>query len=357
MAVGVEVDVLEETTCGWEARGGGRRYVLHDRDNTLYGLFCTELVSNSYWKHRMRNRLVVSNEKSGKSSAFNTVLEQMGRDESTQILRLTREVNLNEAVRKAVVDDKCSLIVAAGGDGTVNVVVNAIMCLQAELRPKLAIVPIGTANDFAGTLLISDDTQQVVGSMYDGEFVPIDVVRIRAGQFERFFANVAAGGNSVEVSESITDDIKATWGPFCYLRGAVSVLGAMKTFRIQATIDAESLEVESWGVLVANGRTNAGHILIAPLASPTDGLLDVIIIKNGDFLDMVEIASKTLFSSLLECQQIIFRQGRKLQLQSSPSMRFTIDGEVIDEVPIEFEIVPGAIYMLVGAGFREKYPN
>ena len=305
----------------------------------------------------MRNRLIISNGKSGKSSAFETLLEQMGRGELTQILRLTRDVNLNEAVRKAVVDDNCKLIVAAGGDGTVNVVVNAIMCLRAELRPRLAIIPIGTANDFAGTLLISDDNQQVIGSLVDGTFAPIDVVRIRAGRSNRFFANMAAGGNSVEVSESITDDIKTMWGPLCYLRGAIGVLGAMKTFQIQATMDDEVLDVESWGVLVANGRTNAGRIPVAPLASPTDGLLDVIIIKNGDVLDMFEIASKTLFSSLLESQQVVFRQVKKLQLQSTPGMRFTLDGEVIDEVPFEFEIVPGAIDMLVGEGFRDEYTD
>lgn len=303
----------------------------------------------------MRDRLVIWNGKSGKSSAFETILEQMGREELTQILRLTRDVNLNEAVRNAVVDDNCKLIVAAGGDGTVNVVVNAIMYLQTELRPRLAIIPIGTANDFAGTLLISDDYQQVVGSMIDGAFIPIDVVRIRAGRFERFFANVAAGGNSVEVSESITDDIKTIWGPLCYLRGAIGVLGAMKTFQVHATLDDEILEVESWGVLVANGRTNAGRIPIAPLASPRDGLLDVIIIKNGDVLDMLEIASKTLFSSLLESQQVVFRQVRKLQLQSTPGMRFTLDGEIIDEVPYEFEIVPRAIDMFVGNGFNDEY--
>ena len=309
----------------------------------------------SFLEVQMRSRLVISNEKSGKSSAFEAIRDELGQDELTQILRLTRDVNLNEVVRKAVVDDKCRLVVAAGGDGTVNVVVNAIMCLQAELRPRLAIIPIGTANDFAGTLQISDDIKQVVGSMHDGEFVPIDVVRIRARRFERFFANVAAGGNSVEVSESITADIKATWGSLCYLRGAVGVLGAMKTFQIEATMDDEFLEIESWGVLVANGRTNAGRILIAPLASPTDGLLDVIFVKNGDLLDMIEIASKTLFSSLLESQQVVFRQVRKLQLQSTPRMRFTLDGEVIDEVPIEFEIVPGAIEMLVGDGFRDEF--
>ena len=138
----------------------------------------------------MTNRLVISNGKSGKSSAFEAIIEQMGGDDFTQILRLTRGVNLNEAVRKAVVDDKCRLVVAAGGDGTVNVVVNAIMRLPVELRPRLAIIPIGTANDFAGTLLISDDIQEVVDSMDDSKFVPIDVVRINAGRFERFFANV-----------------------------------------------------------------------------------------------------------------------------------------------------------------------
>lgn len=245
---------------------------------------------------------------------------------------------------------------AAGGDGTVNLVVNAIMCLPAELRPRLAIIPVGTANDFAGTLLISDDAQDVVRTLHAGQFVPIDVVRIRSGRFERYFANVAAGGNSVEVSKSMTDEMKAMWGPLCYLRGVVQILGAMKTFRIQATMDDEFLDVESCGVLVANGRTNGGRILIAPNASPTDGLLDVIIIKNGDLLDMVEIASRTLFSSLIECQQVVFLQGRKLQLKSVPEMLFTLDGEVFDEVPIEFEIVPGAIDMLVGARFRDKYP-
>ncbi len=304
----------------------------------------------------MKNRLVIANEQAGKASALVTLLGNFGRDGSTQILRLTRDLNLKEAVRKAVLHSECDLIIAAGGDGTVNLVVNAIMCLRADVRPRLAIIPSGTANDFAGTLLISDDIQEVLWSVNEGEFLPIDVVRIRAGRFERYFANVAAGGNSVEVSESMTDEIKAMWGPLCYLRGAVEVLRVMKTFRIQATVDNEVFDLESWGVLIANGRTNAGRILIAPCASPVDGLLDVIMIKNGDWIDMVEIASKTLLTSLLECQQVVFRQARKVQLRSAPGMRFSLDGEVIDELPIEFEIVPSAIEMLVGARFRDTYP-
>ncbi len=299
------------------------------------------------------NRLVIWNGGAGKSGEFGELIEQI--EESAQVLRLTRDIDLAESIRLAVEMDHCSTIVAAGGDGTVNAVVNAIMALAPELRPRLAIVPLGTANDFAGSLLIPDDIPSVVASISDGDYVPIDVVRISAGPFESYYANVAAGGNSVQVSESLTDEIKATWGSLCYLRGAIGVLGDMTTFRVKATMDSEVIEMDSWGVLVANGRTNAGRIPVAPLASPTDGLLDVVIVKDGDALDMIEIAAKTLLSSLLECNQIVFRQVKKLQLHSVPGMRFTLDGEVIDQEPIDFEVVPGAIKMLVGAGFQEKY--
>lgn len=299
------------------------------------------------------NRLVIWNGGSGKSGVFSGLIEQI--EESAQVLRLTREIDLAASVRRAVSVDHCSTIVAAGGDGTVNAVVNAIMALAPELRPRLAIIPLGTANDFAGSLLIPDDIPSVVASIGDGDYVPMDVVRISAGPFERYYANVAAGGNSVQVSESLTEEIKAAWGSLCYVRGAIGVLGDMKTFRVKANMDGEMIELDSWGVLVANGRTNAGRIPVAPLASPVDGLLDVVIVRDGDVLDMIEIAAKTFLSSLLECDQVVFRQVKKLQLNSTPGMRFTLDGEVIDQAPIDFEVVPGAIKMLVGPGFQAKY--
>ena len=305
------------------------------------------------WKEVLMNRLVIWNGRSGKSTVFNGQLDEMKK--SAQVLRLTRDLDLASSVRRAVERDQCSTIVAAGGDGTVNAVVNAIMALAPELRPRLAIVPLGTANDFAGSLLIPDDIPNVVASIRDGDYVPVDVVRISAGKFERFYANVAAGGNSVQVSESLTEEIKATWGSLCYVRGAIGVLGDMKTFRVKANMDGELIELDSWGVLVANGRTNAGRIPVAPLASPIDGLMDIVIVKDGDVLDMIEITAKTFLSSLLECDQVVFRQVKKLQLHSTPGMRFTLDGEVIDQEPIDFEVMPGAIKMLVGPGFEEKY--
>lgn len=302
----------------------------------------------------MTTRLLVWNGGSGKSSAVDQLQELIATTE-TKCVEITEDLDLSELIASEV-RAGCDTLIAAGGDGTVNAVVNALMSLNAADRPKLGILPLGTANDFAGTLAIPDDLASAWQLCEGDGHTPVDVVRMTSGEFERYYANVAAGGNSVRVSEELTDEIKANWGAFCYIRGAVGVLGDMQTFHITVDCDGEVIELDSWAVLVANGKTNAGRIMVAPLASPNDGLLDVILIRDGNILDMIEIVSKTLLSNFLECEQVIFRHVKRLKLHSTPAMRFTIDGEVIDEEPVCFEVVPQAIRMFVGPEF-EHWPG
>lgn len=294
----------------------------------------------------MASRLLLINPCSGKSQFIEQHREQFS-NESTKVVELTSATDLSAEVALAT-DEGCETVIAAGGDGTVNAAVNALMMIETARRPKLAIIPLGTANDFAGTLQIPNNIDSVVRSLEQGRYEWIDVAQIKAAGFEQYYANIAAGGNSVRVSEQLTDELKENWGAFCYIRGSISALGNMETYHIVADLDGERIEVDSWGVLVANGRTTAGHIAVAPLASPSDGLIDVIIIRDGTVVDMVEIVSKTLLSSFLESEQVIFRQVKQLQLHSVPGMRFTLDGEVIDEEPVNFCIVPRAIRMFVG---------
>lgn len=290
----------------------------------------------------MKDRLLVWNGGSGKAEAIDDLRKSL---RAGGEIALTRGVNLCDEIAKAV-SEGCKTVVAGGGDGTVNAVVNALMRIDEEQRPTFGIVPLGTANDFAGTLKIPNDLPSAVELIDSGFVQSCDVVRISSHQFERFYANMAAGGNCVRVSEQLTDEIKKTWGPFCYMRGAAGVLTDMITYKIVANCDQEKFELDSWAVLVANGRTNAGRIEVAPKASITDGLIDVIIIREGNALDMVEIVSRTLLGSFLECEQVIFRQVKQLTLGSIPGMRFTIDGEVIDEEPIQFDVIAGAIRMI-----------
>ncbi len=292
----------------------------------------------------MSTRLLLWNGGSGKADSISELMQRLV---DTRAIEITDHIDIRKVIAEAV-DNGCDRVIAAGGDGTVNAVVNAMMRIDQMKRPALAIVPLGTANDFAGTLEIPDDIERAIAIAFDGESRLIDVVQMTAPNFERYYANVAAGGNCTRVSEELTDEIKQKWGALCYIRGAVGVLSDMQTFRVIADCDDERIEVDTWAVLVANGKTNAGRIPVAPQASPNDGLIDVIIIRDGGVIDMVEIVTKTLLSNVLESDQVIFRQVKKITLSSIPDMRFTVDGEVVDEYPTRFEVVPKAIRMMVG---------
>ena len=136
------------------------------------------------------------------------------------------------------IQQQCETVIAAGGDGTVNATVNALMSLDPQYRPALGILPLGTANDFAGTLLIPDNLAEAVALLAQAP-IGVDVVKMSGDGFERYYANMAAGGNCVRVSEAMTDEIKQRWGAFSYIRGAVDILPDMKSFRVNAQCDDE----------------------------------------------------------------------------------------------------------------------
>ena len=257
--------------------------------------------------------LVFWNRGSGKAEQVERLRKALPSATTTWV-QMTRDVNLRETIQKEL-ECECDIVFAAGGDGTVNAVVNALMEIDSARRPSMAVIPLGTANDFAGTLAIPDEIEEAVALFRDSQPIPMDVVRITGSGFERYYANVAAGGNCVRVSEELTDDIKSRWGAFSYLRGAVGVLADMKSFRVNAEMDGQRIgDFNSWAVLVANGKTNAGRIEVAPAASPVDGLLAVVLIKDGDVMDMVEIVAGNLLGNFLECEQVVYRQARRLKL-------------------------------------------
>ena len=294
--------------------------------------------------------LVIYNQSSGKTTQYAEHLSAL-HDAGSRVVELSCKTDLKQLVGDAL-NDGFDTVVAAGGDGTVNAVVNALMSIEVARRPTMGILPLGTANDFASTLGIPADIDAAIVNLTSGHCIPVDVVRVRSQGSERYFANVAAGGNSVRVTEELTPEMKSRWGPFCYLRGAVPVLADLHSYRIYLECDGEEMEgQDSWAVLVANGRTNAGGIVVAPPASPHDGLMDVVIIRNGSVLDMMAIVGNAMLGDYLASEQVTHRQVTQLKLRSEPGMRFTLDGEVIDEEPVDFTLVPGAIRMFVGESF------
>lgn len=248
------------------------------------------------------------------------------------------------------------LVVAAGGDGTINAVVTGLMqARESGRQTSFAVLPLGTANDFAGTLGLPDDPA-AAAELLARSPRPLDVIRVSTPDQTMFGINVATGGNAQRVTELMTAEIKQTWGPFSYLRGAIEVLTDLEVFSMQATFDDGAPEVfTALNVIVGNGRSSGGRMAVAPQANPEDGLLDVVIVLDGPAIDLVSLGANFLLSDYLEHANVVFRRARRLRIEASPAIAFSIDGEPCGSSPLEFEVLPQVLPTVVGPEFLAHF--
>jgi diacylglycerol kinase (ATP) len=242
-------------------------------------------------------------------------------------------------------------VIACGGDGTVNSVVSGLMTCSGP-RPTLGILPLGTGNDFARTLAIPLDGDAAIQALQSATERPCDVARASSGAQQRWLINVSAGGFSGQVNEAATDEVKSRWGPLAYLRSALSVLPDLTQYKAQLTFDdgpAEAIDLVN--VIVANARTAAGGTMVAPQASIEDALLDVVIVRGGSMIDYAAIAARLLAGDYTAHELVELRRCRKLSVRSDPAMAFNVDGDLLDPGPIDFELIPSALRVLVGPDY------
>jgi diacylglycerol kinase (ATP) len=238
------------------------------------------------------------------------------------------------------------LIISAGGDGTLNEIVNGIA--DAGCRTALGVVPLGTGNDFARTLGISSNIDAALEHILKGRTRAIDLVKVASDQV-RYFANVSSGGFSGVVDEKLTPEMKQTWGPLAYLRSAAAAFSELRGYTTSVSLDDEPpLEMDLYNVVIANGRYVAGGIPIAPEADVSDGLLDVVLIPERGSADLAIVAAQIVLGKHLGSDAIIFRRAKKIAINSRPGMWFNVDGELIGNEPAVFELLPKVLQFVVG---------
>jgi diacylglycerol kinase (ATP) len=239
------------------------------------------------------------------------------------------------------------VIVSAGGDGTLNEVVNGIA--QTGCNTALAVFPLGTGNDFARTLGVPTGLDSAIEQILAGRTQAIDLVRVTSDSV-RYFVNVSSGGFSGVVDEKLTPEMKRTWGPLAYLRGAAAAFAELRGYTATVAFDdAESFELDLYNVIIANGRYVAGGIPVAPEAGIADALLDIVLIPERGPAELAILAAQILLGKHLGSDAIIFRRAKKIAIKSRPGMWFNVDGELIGNEPATFELLPGALRCVVGA--------
>lgn len=242
-------------------------------------------------------------------------------------------------------------IAAAGGDGTINGVVNALQAIGADV--PLGVLPFGTGNDLAHTLAIPHDPDAAWDVLLRGHEQVIDLFRMDTSGERRFGINVAAGGFSGQVDEALTSEAKATWGPLAYLLGAAQVLPDLQEYETYIAFDgAPRQRMEVLNVVVANGRTAAGGRPVAPIANPCDGLLDVIVVKAGSMPALAKVGTRLVAGNYLGSPLVHHRRVRQVAVASDPGMWFNVDGELITNEPVSLCVLPGRQRVIVGPEFE-----
>jgi diacylglycerol kinase (ATP) len=243
------------------------------------------------------------------------------------------------------------LLLVAGGDGTINDVVNGLGRAGFPEGVTLGFLPAGTGNDLAATLCIPEDPDLAEDVIRQDRERKLDVARVRSeGVGERFFINVATGGLGAEISNANDEELKERWGKLSYLRASLEVARNFDVRELTLYLDGEGHQVKAVNIAVGNCRYTGGGWPATPKANPEDGLLDVVVIETLGVADLLGLAPAVLEESgYLDRDGVLFVRAKEIRVETQPpGLEFTADGEIIGNEPAQFSVIPQALKVIVG---------
>jgi YegS/Rv2252/BmrU family lipid kinase len=231
-------------------------------------------------------------------------------------------------------------VIAAGGDGTINTVINAL----AYSKIPLAIIPLGTSNVFSIELDIPSDIQSACQLIAQSDVHTIDI-----GKFNnRFFTCIAGIGIDAYISHHVESrsHIKHLLGGSAYV--IIGILDFLNYhFRpIHLTVDNNPSARTGYFVIIANGRHYGGKIIVAPHARLDDGLLDVVIFKSRTIVSIVKYLRGFQKGTLFDTADIEYLQAKKISISGIGHHQVHIDGENAGHSPATIEIAPCALNVI-----------
>ncbi len=235
-----------------------------------------------------------------------------------------------------------NIIVASGGDGTVNQVVNALM--KRGLHIPLGIIPSGTANDFASFLNFrTGDLETCCNTIIGTKPKNIDIGIVNG----TYFINVCGGGLLSNVSQHIDNNFKDAFGTLAYYLKGLEQIPNFCPIPLRITNSTEIIEDEVYLFLVLNSAGAGSFDRLAPEASITDGYFDFIGIKAKPVYELAVLFLKILRGEHIGDSNIIYFKDNYIKVECLSNNRVlaetNIDGEAGPLMPIEIKLIPNAI--------------
>jgi YegS/Rv2252/BmrU family lipid kinase len=247
--------------------------------------------------------------------------------------------------------DGCDLIVAVGGDGTLNEVVNGMVAQDGKaINPdaRLGLVPLGTGLDFARTANIPSDVCNAVRRLARAtKDIPLDLGKITFFQegkpAVRFFVNVSGMGFDAEVIARLEGIGKRGVGTIPYFRALLAAVSSFHNFELKITLDGRIIQGKINPIIVCNGKYFGGGMKICPNSILNDGKFHVMLGHDFTALELLLATPRLYTGSILRHPKATEHVARTVTVESSDAILIEADGELIGEGPAAFEIMPAAL--------------
>ena len=239
---------------------------------------------------------------------------------------------------------KVPLVLALGGDGTLNEVANGL----AGTETALGTLPAGTSNIWAREAGISRKLVEAVRLMATGERRLIDLGK--AG--DRYFMLFAGIGVDAQITRTVSLDMKRHVGAAAYGVAALREALRWRSRPVTVRLDGVERRMDVLMAFAGNTRLYAGLTKITPNAVVDDGLLDVCIYEGSGSLDIAMHTARTLLKSHKKANKVLCQQVKRLEFDWEDPLPIQLDGDPVGDCPREIEVAPGALWVIVPAGLR-----
>jgi diacylglycerol kinase (ATP) len=289
--------------------------------------------------------LIVYNPAAGQSPDLKNILDRVAnlwRDLGWQV-QIAATTAPGDATSKAQIAARSgyNAVVAAGGDGTVNEVMNGLVGTETAL----GVLPLGTVNIWAREMGLSMDMLKAAESLAQSELTKIDVGI--AGN--RYFLLMAGIGFDAAVTATVRSEEKKLFGAIAYVKQAIQIAWNFRGVRLKLRIDGKRVRGKILMVIVGNSQLYGGVIKFTAHATIDDGLLDVCVIKGRGMLSAPRRLISIFARHYNRDPQVKYYQAKQVEIRRKrgKALPVQVDGDYLGTTPMSFRVVPDSLWIMV----------
>ena len=283
--------------------------------------------------------LLILNGKTAGDSELRQAIQAIREQGYCADIRVTWEAGDAEKFADEVAGNSDVTVVAVGGDGTVNEVVNGLL-KRGKPKATMGIVPMGTANDFSTSMgIVKGNPRAALELVLQSSPVWVDAGWING----KVFINVASGGFGAEVTADTSPELKRAIGGGAYALTALVMTLKARPYHGRLITPDKTYEGAMIMMAVGNGRQAGGGTHITPHAVINDGLLDVMVVPDHESHRIPHLLAALTELKLGSTEHFHYLRCAHLTIESDDELQFNLDGEPVRGKHFEFKVLPACL--------------